>query len=306
MIHGARGLGWVAAALVACGPGIADDTANEAAAPAVDGPVAAVVDGHPIAASAVARRVRVFSETPQSALRYLVDERLLRAHFEEVTGATLERDAAEEARHDERLLAQRLLVDIERAHRERDLTATAVDEYAATHSQRLASPPSWEVAQISVRVPPMSDLETDERGRVLASTILEDLRRTSLESVLGRLGREEEGFRVEIQRLPTVTPTSRLPRALLTAIMSQTSDGVLPEVVRVGPDWIAATVLHHTPEITSGTQESIDEGRRQVLALRRARALSERLATLRGTVGVQLHEDNIRSVLELPIGQPVE
>lgn len=296
---GRRCVGWSLLTLLVLGCGArGEDGASDAGGAPTSTPahpVVARVGDQVIDAEQVRRYVATHRVTPREALRALEDDALL---LNEARRAGWRSDdPSAQARAEEQLLAQRVLLDIEHEHSADSLTADEVRAYHDEHVSEIVHEEQRECVQVLVQVPEGVSAEQDELARQYAERTLEQMRVRGVMEVWSAQPPQHHGMRVLSQYLPTATPSTEMPPAFRDGVFALSAPGPLASAVRTANGWHAVGVTAIHAPIEAGSARALDVARERLVTLRRRSALEARIRSLSERFSVSVSTPRIEAVL---------
>jgi hypothetical protein len=234
---------------------------------------------------------------PRDALRALESEALLaqeavRRGWQAAGGQTAE--LAEE-----RLLAQRVLLDIERAHPTDGPSEAEVDAYLAEHLAEIVREEQRDCVQVMVEVPAGATDEQHQLAQTYVESTLERMRREGVESVWSSQPPEHEGLRVQSQYLPPATASTEMPDEFRRAIFGVSTPGAAAEAVRTPTGWHAVGVTQIHAPIAADSAEAREVARERLVTARRRDALGALLQTLSQRYPISVERAQVEVILPL-------
>ncbi len=295
---------WLALVLVACGsPPPAPPTEIVAPVVTAEGPIAARVDGEPIAVSEVEEAARATGLTPTEALRRLEQERAL---LHRAAHVSLQADAeADDASR--RASVQALLHDrVEAAIDESTIEDT---EIAARYR---ASRASWMQPErrgsVHVLAAPQNDEARAAAERFIRACIARlagstdpagEARAIAAEGAAGR------SFTLTVEALPPTTRQARIEEPYLAALFAiPSAPGVAPEPVVTSYGIHAVVLTSIEPAFEMTLAEATPILRRQLVAEHRGAALDALTRTLASHTTVQIDERVAAVAFAAPLDEP--
>ncbi|MCB9658877.1 MAG: hypothetical protein R3B40_01505 [Polyangiales bacterium] len=267
------------ACAASCGPPPTEDRAD--AAVLARGEAVARVGDALITAQAVRSYVALHGVSPRDALRALEDDALLRQAAERAGWAGP--SVVIESRTTEQLLAQRVLLDLEREHPLDAPSDEEVAEYLSAHAESIVRDETRDCLQVLVQVPPGASAQQEDEARDYAAAVLAQMAANGMTEVWSAQPPEHRGLRILSQYLPPATRATPIPGPLRELVFEHDVAGPASAPVRTEVGWHALAVTAIHPPITAGSPRAlelarhalVDETRRNALASL-YRRLSER------------------------------
>lgn len=264
-------------------------------APVGEQAVVARVGDEVIRLAHVERYVATHGVSPREALRALEDEALLveeaRRRGWQAAGA------AAQARAEEQLLAQRVLLDIEREHPLDGPSDAEVDAYLQEHLAEIVREEQRECVQVLVQVPPDATEEQHRIAQAYVERTLALMRREGVAAVWSSQPPDHRGLRLLSQYLPPATPNAEIPDEFRRAIFGLTEPGPAAEAVRTASGWHAVGVTDIHPPIAADSPEARAVARERLVTTRRREAFTALIQALSERYGVSVERGNLEAIL---------
>jgi hypothetical protein len=174
-----------------------------------DQAVVARVGEDVIRVAQVEQYVATHGVSPREALRALEDDALLLQEARRRGWQTA--DVSAQARAEEQLLAQRVLLDIEREHPLDGPTEAEVEAYLREHLGEIVREEQRDCVQVLVQVPPGATEEQERLAQAYVERTLERMRAEGVSAVWSSQPPEYQGLRVLSQYLPPASPSTDMP-----------------------------------------------------------------------------------------------
>lgn len=243
----------------------------------------------------VRRYVASHGGSPRDALRALEDEALLLAEARRRgwQGAA----AAARGRADEQLLAQRLLLDLEREHPLDAPSQLEVEAYYTEHAAQIVRDEQRDCIQVLIQMPEGASAQQDALARQYVEEVLLRMREDGVDEVWSSQPPDHQGLRVLSQYLPPATPTAEIPEEFGRLIFGVTAPGPVAEPLRTGHGWhaIAVTAIH--PPIVADSARALEVARERLVTERRRAALDALLQRLSERNPVSVSQQSFEAVL---------
>lgn len=283
-----------AGGLAACG---GEPPAQHTPPPVREEEVVARVGEQVIDANAVRAYVAEHGVSPRDALRALEDDALLglaarRAGWSGVSEAVA-------ARTREQVLAQRVLLDLEREHPLEGPTEDEVAAYAEAHVAELVQEERRDCLQVLVQLPADATEAQVETGRVYAERTLARMAHDGVEAVWAVQPEEHDGLRVVSQYPPPATPSTPMPYGFREAVFALQAPGPVAAPVRTPSGWHAVAVTAIHPPITAGSTEALAIARRRMVTEARREAFEALVRAAAERFPVAVSTRNTEALLPL-------
>ena len=296
--HARRSVLAIAAAMVQlAGAGCSGGGASEPAE--ASGQIVATVNGEAIHARDVLRYARTHGVGARAALRALEDDLLLRAAARDAGWLEIAETDDEAERTQERLLAQRLLLDIEERIRPggpEGPTDQEVRAYLEEHASEIVREETRTSVNIVVQLPPVANADVVERAAVYAETQRARAMAGDFDEVAAGQPNEYEGLRISVRQLPNATPASHVPPGFREAIFGLDAPGVAREVVRSPNAFHVIYLRSIAPAIEPESDAARIAARDALILERRSSAVVALLERLRARSGAQVREQGFERV----------
>jgi hypothetical protein len=257
--------------------------------------VVARVGGEVIRAEDVEQYVATHAVSPREALRALEDEALLLQEARRRGWQTA--DVGAQARAEEQLLAQRVLLDIEREHPLDGPTDAEVEAYLQEHLGEIVRDEQRECVQVLVQVPPGASEEQERLAQAYVERTLERMRAEGVSAVWSSQPPEHQGLRVLSQYLPTATPTTEMPQEFRRALFGLTAPGAAAEPVHTANGWHAVAVTDIHPPIAADSPQARQLARERLVTVRRREAFTALIRSLSERHRVSVEREHLEAIL---------
>lgn len=279
--------------LVALGCGAGEAPPEAPTPPPSDQVVVARVGDQIIGVEDVRRYVDSHGVSPLVALRALEDEALL---LGEARRRGWEASAsAAQARAEEQLLAQRVLLDIERENPFDAPSQAEVEVYYTEHASEIVRDEQRDCVQVLVEVAE-GPTRQDELARAYMDQTLLRMRTEGVNEVWSSQPLEHQGLRVLSQYLPPATPGTPMPDDFRRVIFGVTAPGPAGPV-RTPNGWHAVAVTAIHPPIVADSPRALEVARERLVAVRRREALDALLQRLTQRFPIEVSRERIEAVL---------
>jgi parvulin-like peptidyl-prolyl isomerase len=254
-----------------------------------------------IRAAQVAQYVATHGVSAREALRALEDEALLLQEARRRGWQTA--DISAQARAEEQLLAQRVLLDIEREHPIDGPTDAEVEAYLQEHLGEIVRDEQRDCVQVLIRVPPGATEEQERLAHAYVERTLGRMRAEGVSAVWSSQPPEYQGLRVLSQYLPPASPSTDMPDEFRRAIFGVTAPGAAAEPVHTANGWHAVAVTAIHAPIAADSARAREVARERLVTVRRREAFSALIRTLSESHPVSVEREHLEAILPA-LGEP--
>jgi parvulin-like peptidyl-prolyl isomerase len=267
-----------------------------------DHAVVARVGEEVIRAAQVEQYVATHGVSPREALRALEDEALLLQEARRRGWQTA--DVGAQARAEEQLLAQRVLLDIEREHPLDGPTDAEVEAYLQEHLGEIVRDEQRDCVQVLVQVPPGATEEQERLAQAYVERTLERMRAEGVSAVWSSQPPEYQGLRVLSQYLPPASPSTDMPHEFRRALFGVTAPGAAAEPVHTANGWHAVAVTDiHAAHRRRFAAERVKVARERLVTVRRREAFTALIRSLSERHPVSVEREHLEAILPA-LGEP--